>query len=96
MAMWRKIPCSLYRGGTSRAVFFLEQDVPSEPTVRDNVLLAAIGYPDPARLSGLGGLTVNTSKVILVRKSNLPGTDIDFTLGQVSLTEPVIDYTPLG
>ena len=42
----RRIPCLLMRGGTSKAACFLADDLPSEPSVRDRVLLAVMGSPD--------------------------------------------------
>jgi 2-methylaconitate cis-trans-isomerase PrpF len=30
-----KIPCAIYRGGTSKPIFFLEKDLPQDPKKRD-------------------------------------------------------------
>ena len=50
------IPCLLMRGGTSRGPFFLEADLPADPALRDQVLLAAMGSPDRRQIDGLGAL----------------------------------------
>ena len=42
-ARWKRVPCVLMRGGTSRGPYFLESDLPSDPAQRDQVLLAAMG-----------------------------------------------------
>ena len=37
------------RGGTSKAVFFHENHLPRKPEIRDVVIQAAYGSPDPNR-----------------------------------------------
>ena len=49
--MMRRIPCVLMRGGSSKGLYFRATDLPSDPTVRDRVLLAAMG-PRMLRLAG--------------------------------------------
>jgi len=56
-----RIPCTVMRGGTSRGLFFLEKDLPGDPKLRDRVLLAAFGSPDPKQIDGLGGAVSVTS-----------------------------------
>ncbi|MGH7786755.1 MAG: PrpF domain-containing protein, partial [Candidatus Binatia bacterium] len=41
-----KIPAVYMRGGTSKGVFFLAQDLPSDPELRDQILMRVIGSPD--------------------------------------------------
>ena len=41
-----KIPAVYMRGGTSKGVIFLEQDLPADPAERERVLLRVIGSPD--------------------------------------------------
>ena len=50
-----RIPCVIMRGGTSKAVFLLENDLPAEPQQRDRVILAIFGSPDSRQIDGLGG-----------------------------------------
>ena len=63
------IPCTLMRGGTSKGPFFLASDLPSDPDVRDRVLLAAMGSPDVRQIDGIGGADTLTSKVAIVSPS---------------------------
>jgi len=42
----RKIRTVFMRGGTSRALFFHDKDLPSDPEVRARVILAAYDSPD--------------------------------------------------
>ncbi|WP_091875332.1 4-oxalomesaconate tautomerase [Massilia yuzhufengensis] len=88
------IPSLFMRGGTSRGPFFLESDLPAETAARDRVLLAAMGSPDPRQIDGLGGAHPLTSKVGIVRKSAVPGVDLDFLFAQLQPNKDVVDTTP--
>ena len=52
-----RIPCMIMRGGTSKGVFFLENDLPQDAALRDQTLLQVMGSPDPKQINGLGGAT---------------------------------------
>ena len=90
----RAIPCMFMRGGTSRGPFFLLEDLPADPEVRDRVLLAAMGSPDPRQIDGLGGATTVTSKVAMVSPSQRPGIDVDYRFSQVWLDKAIVDTAP--
>ena len=90
----RAIPCMFMRGGTSRGPFFLFEDLPADPEVRDRVLLAAMGSPDPRQIDGLGGATTVTSKVAMVSPSQRPGIDVDYRFAQVWLDKAIVDTAP--
>ncbi|KUO95402.1 2-methylaconitate cis-trans isomerase PrpF family protein [Ferroacidibacillus organovorans] len=94
MSEWVSIPCSIYRGGTSKGVFFRGKDLPQDLVKRDRIILYVYGSPDLRQINGLGGATPTTSKVAIVETSRRPNVDVDFTFGQVSIDQPVIDYTP--
>ncbi|MCS2159351.1 4-oxalomesaconate tautomerase [Scandinavium sp. H11S7] len=87
-----RIPCLLMRGGTSKGAFFLAQDLPADQTLRDNVLLAVMGSPDPRQIDGLGGADPLTSKVAIVRPSARPGADVDYLFAQVNVDKAGVDY----
>jgi len=87
------IPCSIIRGGTSKGVYFLEEDLPENPQRREIFLKRALGNPGAAQLDGLGGGKINTSKVAIIKRSARSDADIDYTFGEVSLTEDKIDYS---
>jgi len=82
------------RGGTSRGPFFLESDLPADTATRDRVLLAVMGSPDPRQIDGLGGAHPLTSKVGIVRKSAVPGVDLDFLFAQLQPNKDIVDTTP--
>ncbi|HEY8486041.1 MAG TPA: 2-methylaconitate cis-trans isomerase PrpF [Limnochordales bacterium] len=90
-----RIPAVIMRGGTSKGVFFRGDVLPSDPEVRDRVILRAFGSPDPygRQIDGLGGATSTTSKVCIISPSTRPGCDVDYLFGQVSIDRPLIDYT---
>ncbi|SFM38833.1 2-methylaconitate cis-trans isomerase PrpF family protein [Thermodesulforhabdus norvegica] len=92
--MQRRIPAVIMRGGTSKAVFFKESHLPSDPGIRDKVILAAFGSPDPYRrqVDGLGGAVSTTSKVAIISVSSDPAYDVVYLFGQVSIDRPLVDY----
>ena len=88
------VPCTLMRGGTSKGPFFLATDLPADAALRDRVLLAAMGSPDPRQIDGIGGADPLTSKVAIVARSSRPGIDVDYLFAQVSVEAPIVDVTP--
>jgi 2-methylaconitate isomerase len=66
-----RIPAVYMRGGTSKGVFFLADDLPSEHDARDPILLRVIGSPDRfgKHIDGMGGATSSTSKVVILSRS---------------------------
>lgn len=91
----RRIAAVFMRGGTSRAIFFHERDVPPPGVERDRILLAALGSPDPygRQLDGLGGGISSLSKACIIGPPTHPGADVDYTFAQVEVSRPVVDYT---
>ena len=85
------IPCTIMRGGTSKALFFLDSDLSVDPQERMNLILQAFGSPDLRQVDGMGGADPLTSKTAIIRASNRPGVDVEYTFGQVSITEPFVD-----
>ncbi len=92
--MQSPVPCLFMRGGTSRGPYFVESDLPADPAKRDRVLLAVMGSPDRRQIDGLGGAHPLTSKVGIVRKSQLPGVDLDFLFAQLQPEQDSVDTTP--
>lgn len=84
--------CSIVRGGTSKGIFFMRNELPTDPIQRDKVILAAFGSPDVRQIDGLGGADVLTSKLAIIAPSDSPDADVDYTFGQVSFERNFIDY----
>lgn len=89
----RKIPCVYMRGGTSKAVFFHDKDLPEDMAERDQVILSAFGSPDRRQIDGMGGANTSTSKVAVIKKSERPGIDVDYDFGQVDVNNPIVGKT---
>ncbi|WP_303831784.1 4-oxalomesaconate tautomerase [Asticcacaulis taihuensis] len=81
--MLRGIPCSVYRGGTSKGLYFLKSDLPADIAIRDAVLLAAMGSPDARQIDGMGGAHPLTSKIAIVSKSERADADVDYLFLQI-------------
>ena len=90
-----RIPAVYMRGGTSKGVFFLASDLPSDPRERDWLLLRVIGSPDRygKHIDGMGGATSSTSKVVLLSKSTRAQCDVDYLFGAVAIDAAVIDWS---
>ncbi|MBI4593802.1 MAG: PrpF family protein [Candidatus Rokubacteria bacterium] len=90
----KKIRAVFMRGGTSRALFFHERDLPPAGPERDRVFLAALGSPDPygRQLDGLGGGISSLSKCCVIGPPTRDGADVDYTFAQVDVRAPLVDY----
>ena len=90
-----KIPAVYMRGGTSKGVFFIADDLPSDLQARERILLRVIGSPDRygKHTDGMGGATSSTSKIVILSKSERDDCDIDYLFGQVAIDAPVIDWS---
>src|SRR5690606_18926894 len=84
------ITCTWMRGGTSKGAYFLAGDLPADPAVRDALLLAVMGSPDPRQVDGIGGADPLTSKVAVVSRSARDNADIDYLFLQVFVDRPVV------
>ncbi|KOU55825.1 4-oxalomesaconate tautomerase [Streptomyces sp. MMG1533] len=80
----------LMRGGTSKAAYFLADDLPAEPALRDELLLRIMGSPDERQIDGLGGAHPVTSKVAVVSPSADPQADVDYLFLQVGVDKPEV------
>jgi hypothetical protein len=91
----RRIRAVYMRGGTSRALFFHEADLPPAGEARDRILLAALGSPDPygRQLDGLGGGISSLSKACIIGPPTHPEADVDYTFAQVDVRRPAVDYS---
>lgn len=91
--MQKRIPCTVMRGGTSRALFFRKEDLPTDIALQDKILLAALGNPDPyGRLvNGLGGPISSTNKVAIIGMRQGEPHTIDYTFCQGSHASELID-----
>ena len=94
-----RIPATYMRGGTSKGVFFKQDDLPEAAQhagyIRDQILLRVIGSPDPyaKQIDGMGGATSSTSKTVILSKSTQPDHDVDYLFGQVAIDKAFVDWS---
>lgn len=86
-------------GGTSRAVFLREADIPQDEDARRRLVLRIFGSPDKRQIDGLGGADPLTSKLAIIGPPRddprAAGTHLTYTFGQVAIDHPEIDYLSL-
>lgn len=90
---FRKIPCVVQRGGTSKGIYLHREDLPEDEALMTRVILSIFGSPDRRQIDGLGGAEPLTSKVAIIAPSKKPGADVDYTFGAVDLLEPIVDFS---
>jgi hypothetical protein len=88
----RPLRCSILRGGTSKGVFFRQEDLPSDREGIAALLLNVFGSPDIRQIDGLGGATSQTSKAAIIGPPSRRDADVDYTFAQVSVPVPVVDW----
>ena len=93
------IRCVIMRGGTSKAVFLKESDLPVDPYLRKKMILGIFGSPDKRQIDGLGGADPLTSKLAIIgpplADPRAAGTHLTYTFGQVEIDAPEIDFLSL-
>lgn len=87
----KKYPCVYMRGGTSKAVFFHEKDLPEDKSLWDDIFLKVMGTPDVKQIDGMGGTVSSTSKIAIIAPSDKPGVDVEYTFRQVDIVSPRVD-----
>ena len=86
------VPVTLMRGGTSKAVFVAQRDVPADPKALQRFLLALFGSPDVRQIDGLGGADMLTSKCAIIGPPSRPDADIDYTFVQIGIDQPTVSF----
>jgi 4-oxalomesaconate tautomerase len=80
----------LMRGGTSKGLYFLAEDLPADAGERDELLLAIMGSGNPLQIDGLGGAHPLTSKVAVVSPSAQDDADVDYLFLQLGVEQATI------
>ncbi|KAH7409506.1 PrpF protein [Cadophora sp. MPI-SDFR-AT-0126] len=90
-----KLPAAYYRGGTSRAILFKQQDLPTDRSAWPSIFRGAIGSPDPngRQLDGLGGGLSSLSKVCVVGISSHADADVDYTFAALGIKNEDVDFS---
>lgn len=87
----KKIPVSIYRGGTSRALFFHKKDLPRDIAEQDQIILQAMGSGHPLQINGLGGGNPLTSKCAIIGPPSVSEADLDYTFVYPGVTKLAVD-----
>ncbi|MBT8083852.1 MAG: 4-oxalomesaconate tautomerase [Woeseia sp.] len=88
--MLTAVPAFVMRGGTSKGLYFLREDLPADENARDRLLLAAMGSPDERQIDGMGGAHPLTSKVAVVSRSPEKNADVDYLFLQVVVDQSLV------
>jgi len=92
MTNLQRIPIAYMRGGTSKAVFLHERDVPPDGNERDRFFLRLMGSPDRRQIDGLGAADVTTSKIAVIESSSRDDADVNYTFIQVGIDDATLDH----
>ena len=65
-----RIRCTIIRGGTSKGVYIMKNELPRAPASRDKVILSIYGSPDLRQIDGLGGADPAHEQACNHRSSN--------------------------
>src|SRR5258707_13431859 len=93
------IRCVIMRGGTSKAVFVKECDLPADLTRRKKTILGIFGSPDKRQIDGLGWADPLTSKLAIIGPPlddpRAAGTHPTYTLGHVEIDMAEVELLSL-
>ena len=78
------------RGGSSKGLYFLGSDLPTDRAIRDAILLASYGSPDTRQVDGVGGADPLTSKAAIVDLSQRDDADVEYTFCQVGIEDAAV------
>jgi 2-methylaconitate cis-trans-isomerase PrpF len=91
-----RIKCCIYRGGTSRGLFFHSADIPQMFVEKKQALLSLMGSPDIRQIDGLGGATSHTSKAVIISKSHEDDIDIESEFYQIGIDSSFVGASMCG
>lgn len=85
------VPAAVYRGGTSRGIYFMDKDLPADPEERKRVLIHGIDAWNLSQVDGLGAGTSHTSKCVVISPSDRPGIHVNYQFVQVGIGKQIAD-----
>lgn len=86
------IPCKIYRGGTSRGIFFKEKDLSFYTKEQiEEIVKFTIDAQNTSQVDGLGGASSHTSKVIVVHDDVPDNHHISYTFYQVGIGTNIVN-----
>jgi 4-oxalomesaconate tautomerase len=94
--MQKSIPYMMFRGGSSKGLFFKADDLPKDEIARNQAVLLAMEGTlngDARQIDGLGGANSLTSKVAIVSLSESTEADLDYLFFQVVVGKGQVSTT---
>ena len=88
----RKFKTVYMRGGTSKGCLFLREDLPADRAEWNDIFLQVMGNPDPKQIDGMGGCVSSNNKIVIVWRSDEPGIDVEYEVGQVIVGKRQVDF----
>ena len=90
------LPASYYRGGTSRALFLHQRDLPADRSSWPAIFHAVLGSPDPNRrqLDGMGGGVSSLSRICLAgpaQGADRSRAEVEYTMVAVGVKDGMVD-----
>ncbi len=88
-----QLPCTVMRGGSSKGLFFLGEDLPEDLEIRNRMISKAFGSPDPTglQINGLGGTLANMNKLAIISKREGEVNAVNYDFGQIDIYSWIID-----
>lgn len=84
------VRCMVMRGGTSKGLYLLRDDLPTDEARRADLLRRLMGSPDRRQIDGLGGAHPLTSKVAVVARAEDDDADVEYLFLQVGVDDDVV------
>ncbi|MBI4859961.1 MAG: 4-oxalomesaconate tautomerase [Candidatus Riflebacteria bacterium] len=84
------VPYHVMRGGTSKALVFRKESLPTDAAERDRLLLTIMGLPELEEKAGMGKDPLS-SKIAIINPSRSDETDVDYFFAQADLGNRRID-----
>lgn len=88
----RKFPVTYMRGGTSKGLIFLENDLPENHEEWSDIFNQCMGNPNPSQIDGMGGCVSSNNKIVVVRVSENPDIDVEYLIVQSVVGKTSCDY----
>lgn len=88
--MTQGVRCMLMRGGTSKGLYFLAEDLPADPGERDAMLISVMGSGHPMQVDGIGGAHPLASKVAVISRAADEDADIDYLFLQLGVGDATV------
>lgn len=88
----KEFPCVYLRGGTSRALFFREEDLPKDRSLWPGIFLKALGHRrDENGKAPAMGPDYPTNKVAVISPSPRPDADVEYNFFQTDPVNMMVD-----